>query len=77
MTNHQWDFTPHSMVLPPTITQYIYAQPLPIPCSQSTLSLVDDRVWDHHAGIGSVKSTYHSLLPLSNGGARRTMETCS
>ena len=75
--NHQWDFTPLSMVLPPTITQHIYAQPLPIPCSQSSPSLDDCCVWNHHAGMCSVKYAYHSLLSLSNGGPRRITETWS
>lgn len=42
--NHQWDFTPLSMVLPSTITQFIYAQSLPILGSPSTLSLNDNCV---------------------------------
>ena len=46
---HQWDFIPLSMILPLTITQFIYAQPLPI--RSSPITLTDDRVWDHHAGI--------------------------
>ena len=29
--NHQWDFTSLSIVLPSYITQFIYAQPLPLP----------------------------------------------
>ena len=61
---HQWDFTPLSMILPSTITQFIYAQPLPIPSSPATL--IDDLVWDHHASICSIKSVYHSLVPKSN-----------
>ena len=73
--NHQWDCTPLCMVLPPTITEYIYAQSLPIPCSQPSLD--DDCVWNHHAGICSVKSAYHSLLPMSNGGPMRSTEKWS
>lgn len=75
--NHHWDFIPLSMVLPTTITQYIHAYPLPLPCSSSSPSLNDDHVWNHHASICSVKSSYHSLLSLLNGGPRRTTETCS
>ena len=60
IATHQWDLTPLSMVLPSTITQFIYAQPLPIHGSPDTL--MDDRVWDHHAGVCSVRSTYRYLL---------------
>ena len=59
------------MVFPSTITQFIYAQPLPIPGSPSTLT--DDHVWDHHASICSVKSAYYSLVPKSNGVIGRTL----
>lgn len=75
--NHQWDFTPLSMVLPSTITQFIYAQSLPILGSPSTLSLNDNCVQDHHASICSVKSAYHSFLPIYNDVTRRTTVTWS
>ena len=73
--NHQWDFTSLSMVLPSTITQFIYAQPLPLLGTPSTLT--DDRIWDHHASSCSVKFAYHYLVPKSNEATRRTPITWS
>ena len=72
---HQWDFTPLSMVLPSTITQFIYAQRLPIHGSLATLT--NDRVWDHHVGIYSIKSAYHYLFPISKEVIGRTSITWS
>ena len=63
------------MVLPSTITRFIYAQPLPILGSLATLT--DDCVWDHHAIICSIKSAYHSFLPKSNEATWRTLVTWS
>ena len=74
-TTHQWDLTPFSMVLPSTITQFIYAQPLPIHGSPNTL--MDDRVWDHHASVCSVRSTYHYLLSKPKEIIGRTSVTWS
>ncbi|KAK7820634.1 hypothetical protein CFP56_038651, partial [Quercus suber] len=52
--------TKRNMVLPPTITQFIYAQPLPIHGSPDTLT--NDHVWYHHTGVCSIRSTYRYLL---------------
>lgn len=69
--NHQWDFTSLSIVLSSYITQFIYAQPLPLPNTPSTLT--DDHVQDQHAGYCSVKSAYHYLVSKSSKATRRTL----
>ena len=74
-TNHQWDFTSLSMVLPSHITQFIYAQPLPIP--DTPFNLPDDCVWNQHTRYYSVKSAYHYLVSKSSEATGRTLVTWS
>ena len=74
-TNHQWDFTSLSMVLPSHITQFIYAQPLPI--LDTPFNLPDDRVWNQHTRYCSVKFACHYLMSKSSKATGRTLMTWS
>lgn len=47
--NQQWDLTPLSVVLPREITQFIYAQPLPIYSTHPSTTFTDTLTWNHNS----------------------------
>lgn len=52
-------------------TIYLRA-PLPMSCS---LTSSDTRIWDHHSGVRSVKSTYYFIMERNEVGLGGAVET--